>query len=75
MMQDNFDKYLGEKKENLSEEELKKLEDQKSYMKEMCQVYGNTTENDSKQEKSAQLKKIVDLLEKCGCKLIFFVFL
>jgi hypothetical protein len=66
MMQENFDKYLEEKKEKLSEEELKKLEDQKGCIKEMCLVYENTTENDSKQEKSAQLKKIVDLLEKCG---------
>jgi len=66
LMLENYDKYIEEKKDNLSEEELKKCQEQKDYIKKMCTVYENSSENDSKEAKAEQLKNILDLLEKCG---------
>jgi hypothetical protein len=66
MMLENFDKYIEENKEKLKEEEFKKLNDQQECIKEMCSIYESQKEDDSKELKSQQLKRILDLLEKCG---------
>jgi hypothetical protein len=66
MMLENFDKYIEENKIKLKEEELKKLNDQQDCIKEMCSIYESQKDEDSKEIKSQQLKRILDLLEKCG---------
>lgn len=66
LMLENYDKYIEEKKDKLTEEEIKKCHEQKDYIKEMCTVYENSSETDSKEAKAEQLKNILDLLEKCG---------
>ena len=66
MMSENYDKYIEDKKTTLSEQELDKCRFQKECIKEMCSVYEQSKDSDSKEEKSNQLKKILDLLEKCG---------
>ncbi len=65
-MLENYDKYLIEKKEKMNEIEIKKCLEQKEYIRKMCEIYENSTENDSKEVKTEQLKNILDLLEKCG---------
>jgi hypothetical protein len=69
MMLDNYDKYVSDRKEKLSEEELKKCLDQKECIKEMCAIYESQKETDSGEVKAEQLKSILDLLEKCGVSL------
>lgn len=66
LMLDNFDKYLEDNKEKLSEQETTKCLEQKDYIRKMCEVYESAKESDSKEAKSEQLKKIIDYLEKCG---------
>jgi hypothetical protein len=70
MMLDNFDKYLEEKQATLSDEELSKCKTQQEYIAEMCRLYEENVEGDSeaetKKKKSQQLKRIIELLEKCG---------
>lgn len=66
LMLENYDKYIEEKREKMNEVELKKCYDQKECIKEMCSVYEQSKEDDSKEQKTEQLKKIIDLLEKCG---------
>jgi hypothetical protein len=70
MMLDNYDKYISDRKDKLTEEELKKCLDQKECIKEMCVVYESQTDTDSGEAKSEQLKNILDLLEKCGVSFI-----
>ena len=65
-MLQNYEKYIVDKKEKLSEEELKKCNDQRECIGKMCAIYEESKENDSQETKTAQLKKILDLLEKCG---------
>ena len=69
MMLDNYDKYVSDRKEKLSDEELKKCLDQKECIKEMCAIYESQKETDSGEVKAEQLKNILDLLEKCGVSL------
>lgn len=66
LMSENYDKYISDKKETLSEVELQKCHEQKEYIKQMCDVYEGSNETDSKEAKAEQLKKILELLEKCG---------
>jgi len=66
MMSDNYDKYLVEQKEKLSDEEYAKCVSQKECIREMCVIYESSNETDSSEEKTEKLKKILDLLEKCG---------
>lgn len=66
LMLENYDKYIEEKKDKLSDDEMKKCHEQKDYIKEMCTVYEISSETDSKEAKAEQLKNILDLLEKCG---------
>ena len=69
LMNENYVKYIEEKKEKLNAEELKKCNDQKGCIEQMCKVYEESKENDSQEAKTAQLKTVLDLLEKCG---VFF---
>lgn len=66
LMLENYDKYIEEKKDKLSEGEMNKCHEQKDYIKKMCTVYEKSSETDSKEAKAGQLKNILDLLEKCG---------
>ena len=66
LMQENYDAYINERRNKLSEEELKKCFDQKECIKEMCIIYESQKENDLSEKRSEDLKKILDLLEKCG---------
>jgi len=66
LMLENYDKYISDKREKMTEEELKKCYDQKEYIKQMCTLYEVSSESDSKEAKAEQLKNILDLLEKCG---------
>lgn len=66
LMLENYEKYLVEKKESLSKEEFDKCNMQKDSIQKMCEIYEKSKDTDSKQEKSEQLKQILDLLEKCG---------
>ncbi|CAF0776743.1 unnamed protein product [Brachionus calyciflorus] len=66
LMLENYEKYLVEKKSILNESEYEKCSIQKDCVQKMCDIYQNSKESDSKQEKSDQLKQILDLLEKCG---------
>lgn len=68
LMLENYDKYIEERKEKLSDDQMKKCVDQKQCIGEMCQVYESMKDDDSKDAKSESLKKILDLLEKCGVK-------
>lgn len=74
LMLENFDKYIEERKEKLAEEEVKKCREQKECIGEMCRVYESMKDEDSSEIKSENLKKILDLLEKCGVN-FFFTFL
>lgn len=66
LMSENYEKYINEKKEKMSEDELKKCLDQKDCIEKMCKVYEESNESDSQEAKTKQLKQILDLLEKCG---------
>jgi hypothetical protein len=66
LMLDNYDSYVNERREKLSEEELNKCLNQKECIKEMCLIYDEQQESDSNEKRSESLKKILDLLEKCG---------
>ncbi len=70
MMLENFDTYFEEKRATLSAEELAKCESQNEYIAEMCSIYEENLDTGSeaeiKKKKSQQLKRIVELLEKCG---------
>lgn len=66
LMLENFDKYMDERKEKLNEEEMKKCGEQKECIAEMCRVYESMKNDDTAERKSENLKKILDLLEKCG---------
>jgi len=66
LMLDNYDSYINERREKLSEEELKKCLNQKECIKEMCSIYDEQRESDSSEKRSENLKKILGLLEKCG---------
>jgi hypothetical protein len=70
LMLENYDKYIEERKDKLSEDELKKCHEQKACIKDMCQVYEQSKETDSQEAKSQQLKKILELLERCGVGVI-----
>lgn len=72
LMLDNYNKYLNDSKEKLDKQEIEKCQMQKDCIEKMCSVYENSNETDSKEEKATQLKKILDLLEKCG---VFFLIL
>ena len=75
LMLENYDKYIVEKKEKLSEIELSKCLEQKEYIRQMCEVYEKSNETDAQEAKTEQLKIILDLLEKCGVQLSFWNFL
>ena len=66
LMLDNYDSYIDERRGKLSEEELNKCLNQKECIKEMCLIYDEQQESDSSEKRSESLKKILDLLEKCG---------
>ena len=66
LMLDNYDAYINERRDKLSDAELKKCLDQKECIKEMCSIYEEQKESDSSEKRSENLKKILDLLEKCG---------
>jgi hypothetical protein len=66
LMLENYDKYIENKKEKLNEEELKKCYLQKECIAKMCHIYEESKETDTQEAKTAQLKNILDLLEKCG---------
>ncbi|RNA25619.1 Peroxisomal biogenesis factor 19 [Brachionus plicatilis] len=66
LMHENYDKYLKDKKDKLSPQEIEKCQMQKDCIEKMCNVYENSKESDSKENKADQLKQILDLLEKCG---------
>lgn len=66
LMKENYEKYLIDKKTILKEDELEKCTTQRNLIIEMCKVYENSKDTDSEEVKSAQLKTILDLLEKCG---------
>jgi peroxin-19 len=71
MMSENYDKYLIEQKEKLNDTEYAKCVSQKECIREMCLIYESSSETDTSEEKTEKLKKILDLLEKCG--VIFFL--
>jgi hypothetical protein len=75
LMLENYDKYIEERRDKLSEVELKKCNDQKECIAEMCTIYEGTKDEDSKEVKSENLRKILDLLEKCGVFLLICLFL
>jgi peroxin-19 len=75
MMSENYDKYLVEQKEKLSEDEYAKCVSQKECIREMCVIYESSNETDSSEEKTEKLKKVLDLLEKCGVSLLLSFFL
>ena len=66
LMLDNYDSYINERREKMSEEELNQRLNQKECIKEMCLIYDEQQESDSSEKRSESLKKILDLLEKCG---------
>jgi peroxin-19 len=66
LMLDNYDSYISERKDKLSEEEMNKCLAQKVCIKVMCSIYEGQAESDSSEKKSDDLKKILDLLEQCG---------
>ncbi len=72
LMLENYDKYIENKKEKLNEEELKKCYLQKECIAKMCNIYEESKETDTQEAKTAQLKNILDLLEKCGVFLNYF---
>ncbi len=72
LMSENYDKYLLDKKEVLSEEQLNKCQEQKNYINDMCRIYENQNENDNKEAKAEQLKNIFNLLEKCGVRILSY---
>lgn len=78
LMLENFDKYIDERKEKLNEEEMRKCGEQKECIAEMCRVYESMKNDDTAERKSENLKKILDLLEKCGVSqpwtLLYFFF-
>lgn len=71
LMDENFNKYIFDKKDSLSEDEYKKCLNQKECIEKMCIVYEESKETDSQEAKTTQLKKILDLLEKCGVIKLF----
>lgn len=73
LMLENYDKYISDKRETMTESELKKCYDQKEYIKQMCTLYEASSESDSKEAKEEQLKNILDLLEKCGVNKAFIL--
>lgn len=73
LMLENYDKYIDERREKMNDEELNKCNFQKECIKEMCKVYEDSKETDSKEAKAEQLKKILDLLEKCGVCILFLL--
>ncbi len=74
LMSENYDKYILDKKEAMSEEELTKCHEQREYIKQMCCVYEKQSESDTKEAKAEQLKNILDLLEKCGVSCVELLF-
>lgn len=70
LMLGNYEKYLNDNKDKLESKEIEKCQMQKDCIDQMCKVYENCQESDSKEDKANQLKKILDLLEKCG---VFFI--
>ena len=74
LMLENYDKYIAEKKDKLSDIELNKCLEQKEYIRQMCEVYEKANETDAQEAKTEQLKNILDLLEKCGVKLSFCLY-
>jgi hypothetical protein len=66
LMLENYDSYINERREKMTEDELKKCLDQKECIKQMCSIYDAQQESDSSEKRSENLKKILDLLEKCG---------
>lgn len=73
MMLENFEKHLEEKKNEPENDEIKKLKEQRKCVVEMCEIYERSKPDDSKQAKSEQMKRIIDLLEKCGVRIFCFI--
>lgn len=73
LMLDNYDKYIDERKDKLTDEEMAKCREQKTCISEMCNVYESMRDDDTKEAKSESLKKILDLLEKCGVRVFCLV--
>lgn len=71
LMLDNYDKYIEEREGTLGADEMNKCKAQRACIREMCDAYEQIKDDDSKEVKAENLKKILDLLEKCGVRLQF----
>lgn len=66
LMLTNYDKYLEDNIAKKGTGDYDKCIKQRECIVEMCNVYESAKESDNQEEKSKQLKKILELLEKCG---------
>ena len=76
LMLDNYDKHLAERRASGAgdEAEAKKLNEQRECITEMCALYESESDADTKEAKSDRLKRILELLEKCGVHILAFSF-